>query len=105
MSTLDDKAYPQDKLEKKVNQMNFSEALTLLKQGKKLARENWNAGGQFVYMVPAASYKAQTEAARNHFGDLVPYEAYFALKTVRNTVATWVPSMGDLLADDWFVYD
>ena len=88
-----------------MDQMNFSEALTLLKQEQKLARANWNAGGQFVYMVPAASYRAQTEAARNHFGDLVPYEAYFALKTTRDTVATWVPSVGDLLADDWFLVE
>ena len=88
-----------------MNELIFEEALDQLKLGKKLARAGWNAGGQFVYLVPAASYRAQTEAARSHFGDLVPYEAYFALKTVRDTVAMWVPSTGDLLAEDWLVYD
>ena len=82
--------------------MNFSTALDLIKVGSKLARSGWNANGQFVYMVPANSYAAQTDAARETFGDLVPYEAYFALKTVRNTVSMWVPSTGDLLAEDWY---
>lgn len=81
--------------------MDFSQALFLLKQGKKLARKGWNATGQFIYLVSANSYPAQTEAAKAHFGDMVPYEAYIALKTVRNTVATWAPSIGDVLADDW----
>ena len=83
--------------------MNFEVALALLKGGDKLARFSWNQAGQFVYMVPANSYPAQTEAAKSHFGDMVPYEAYFALKTVRDTVVTWVPSIGDLLANDWFI--
>ena len=83
--------------------MNFEDALPLLKDGYKLARQSWNAPDQFVYMVGANSYPAQTDVAKAHFGDMVPYEAYFALKTVRNTVATWVPSVGDLLADDWFL--
>lgn len=81
--------------------MNFSEALVLLKEGFKLSRRGWNGPGQFVYLVPEASYAAQTQAAREHFGAVVPYEAYFALKTTRDTVAMWVPSTGDLLATDW----
>lgn len=34
---------------------------------------------------------------------MVPYRAYLALKTVDNDVATWVPSVSDILAEDWYI--
>jgi hypothetical protein len=84
--------------------MDFGMALWNLKNGNKVAREGWNGAGMFAYMVPAASYPATTEAAKSHFGDsLVPYRAYFALKTAQGDVATWVPSGSDILAEDWVV--
>lgn len=83
--------------------MDFSSALLLLKRHKRVAREGWNGSGMFVYRVPPASYPAQTGAAKAFFGDnaMVPYAAYFALKTAQGYVATWVPSSTDLDADDW----
>lgn len=82
---------------------DFSFALEWLKVGKPVARAGWNGKGMFVYMVPANSYPAQTGVARAFFGDgaLVPYNAYMAIKGVDGTVNTWVPSISDLLADDW----
>lgn len=80
---------------------DFGAALELLRQGRKVYRAGWNASGQWVYLVPAASYAAQTEAARAHFGAKVPYRAYFALVTAQGDVAVWVPSVSDCLADDW----
>jgi hypothetical protein len=84
-------------------QMCFSGALLHLKGGACIARAGWNGKGMFVYLVPANSYPAQTGAAKAHFGDgaLVPYRAYMALKGADNTVNTWVPSVSDVLADDW----
>lgn len=81
--------------------MNFSQALDLLKEGKKLKRSGWNASDQYIYHVPAQSYPAQTDVAREQFGDEVPYTAYLAIKTVQNTVAPWLASQTDLLAEDW----
>lgn len=61
----------------------------------------------FAYIVPAASYPAQTGAAKQHFGEnaMVPYRAYWALKTAQEDVATWTPSGSDTLADDWCILD
>lgn len=85
--------------------MNFGDALTALKQGSRLAREGWNGRGLFVYLVPPASYAVQTGAAKEYFGEgsTIPYNAYFAIKNVNDTVSTWVPSVNDCLADDWHV--
>ena len=57
--------------------------------------------GMFLYFVPTSNYAAQTEIAKRTFGDSVPYEAYIALKTVRNSVVPWLASQTDLLAEDW----
>lgn len=85
--------------------MRFGDALKALELGKSLQRTGWNGKGLFVYLVPAASYQAQTGAAREHFGEgaMVPYNAYFAIKNANETVSTWVPSVNDCLADDWGV--
>jgi hypothetical protein len=83
--------------------LNFSDALHALKAGHRVQRSGWNGKGMFAYLIPANSYPAQTGAAKAHFGEgaIVPYQAYLALKTVDETVATWVPSVSDLLASDW----
>lgn len=85
--------------------LDFGAALEHLKEGRRVARDGWNGKGMFVYLVPPASYPVQTGAAKAHFGEgsLVPYNAYFAIKNVNETVSTWVPSVNDCLADDWHV--
>lgn len=86
---------------------SFQGALAALKDGERVARDGWNGKGMFVYLVPAASYPVQTGAAKAHFGEgsMVPYNAYFAIKNVDNTVSTWVPSVNDCLAEDWQVVE
>ncbi|WP_422097487.1 Thoeris anti-defense Tad2 family protein [Variovorax sp.] len=85
--------------------LDFGAALHALKHGERVARLGWNGKGMFVYMVPAASYPAQTGAAKAHFGEgsMVPYNAYFALKGVDGAISTWVPSINDSLAEDWIL--
>lgn len=85
--------------------LTFGQATDAAKQGQKVARQGWNGSGMFAYIVPAASYPAQTEAAKKQFGDMVPYRAYWALKTAQNDVATWAPSGSDSLAEDWMIID
>ena len=74
--------------------LNFGQAIEAAKQGKRVARAGWNGRNQFAYIVPAASYPAQTGADKTHFGEgaLVPYHSYWALKAADNIVYTWSPS-------------
>lgn len=85
--------------------LTFGMALEALKLGERVARAGWNGAGQFVYLVlvSAASYPAQTGAAKAHFGPdaMVPYNAYMAIKNVNETVSAWVPSVNDCLVEDW----
>lgn len=87
-----------------LNAADFSDALMWLKEGKRVARRGWNAGGQFCWMVPEGQYPARMEAIKGYYStDIVPYGAYFALKNAQDVVVPWVPSVGDLLATDWMV--
>ena len=85
--------------------MNFSEALSEVKAGKKIARKGWNGKGMFVYYVPAGNFESYTEigASIADENSLVHYNPYLAIKNVDNTVSTWVPSINDCLAEDWYI--
>lgn len=85
--------------------MNFGQALEEVKQGNKIARSGWNGKGMFVYYVPAARYEACTEIGESIADEenKVSYEPYLAIKNVKGTVSTWVPSINDCLAEDWVV--
>lgn len=87
--------------------MSFGLAIEALKKGNRVARAGWNGKGQFVYLVPPAAYPVQTGAAKAYFGEgsMVPYNAYMAIKTVNDTVSTWVPSVNDCVADDWAIVE
>jgi hypothetical protein len=89
-----------------MTKVNFGTAIEAVKAGKKIAREGWNGKGMFLYYVPANSYPAITEIAKEQFPDgLVPYDAYLAMKTVQNTVVPWLASQTDILASDWCILD
>lgn len=83
----------------------FGAAIEAAKQGRRVQRKGWNGANMWAYVVPAASYKAQTEAAKKQFGEQVPYREYWALKTAQNDVATWAPSGSDSLAEDWVILE
>ena len=81
--------------------MNFGLALEAMKHGKPVERKGWNGRGMFLYLVPAGTYPAKTEIAKQAFGKDVEYGAYIAMKTAQGNVVPWLASQTDVLADDW----
>jgi hypothetical protein len=81
----------------------FGWALDKLKDGARVTRSGWNGKGMWLYLVPAASYPAQTQAAKDNIGPMVPYGAYLAMKTAQGVVVPWLASQTDVLAEDWSV--
>ena len=86
---------------------DFGEAICALKTGHKVTRIGWNGVGMFLYYVPANKYPANGNllgVMKNIYeNDLVPYRAYIAIKNVDDTVTPWAPSIGDALAEDWYL--
>ena len=88
--------------------LDFSAALFLLKQWKKVARSGWNGSGMYAILMPGYpdGVPANKETALKHGikeGELIRIRPYFALKTAQGDIATWVPSGSDILATDWCV--
>ena len=85
-----------------VNYMDFSEALKLLKLGQKLARKGWNGKDMYVIRVnPIKSVNPKNASSIEI--DLPKYNPYFTIKNMDNSISVWVPSVGDTLAEDWYV--
>jgi hypothetical protein len=68
---------------------SFSEAIELLKKGKKLTRINWNGANQYVFLQKEQDYKETV------------LSSHLVIKTVSNTFVPWLASQTDLLAHDW----
>lgn len=90
--------------------MNFGEALEALKQGKKVAREGWNGKGMYIWLMPAASVKAEW-CKEPHLKALAEYNGgeIEALGTIRMLTADkkiltgWLASQTDMLSEDWVI--
>lgn len=81
---------------------SFSDALRFMLQGRRVARKNWNASGQFAFYVPPERHPSQSSELNNLYpGGSVCWSGHFALRTVSGYVASWVPSSTDLIGDDW----
>lgn len=80
---------------------DFSDALMWLKEGKRVCRSGWNAGGQW-----AAMQVAQEDQLIGFEDDSKLYRRGdgLILKNAQGLIVQWVPSVGDLLATDWQVY-
>ena len=87
----------------------FEDALGQLRYGDKLARKGWNGAGQFIFYVPENKYHASGNKKGTLLGmfpdDMVPYQAYLAMKTAQDTVVPWLASQTDLLAKDWYIVE
>lgn len=90
--------------------MDFSAALHLIKAGKKMTRQGWNASGQWVVLQEGypngIAINANTARATGIAeGTMCRFQPYLMIQTAGGSFVPWVPSMGDLLAQDWQAYD
>lgn len=87
--------------------MNFSEALTALKEDKKLTREGWNGKGMWVEVQRPTDTSKMT---RPYIFMVIPISGthqFDGTPTRPNGVemVPWLVSQTDLMAEDWFVID
>lgn len=90
--------------------MTFGIALELLKKGVKVAREGWNGKGMFIvyqkgYPQGIPCNKQTAEAWGMNEGDLFKCNPYLQIKQVDGSHSMWVPSIGDVLAEDWVIVE
>jgi len=82
-------------------EMNFGEAITALKAGKKCARQGWNGNGIFIELQVPNEHSKMTQ----------PYIFIDTrhLKTTNPAApkgrVPWLASQTDMLSEDWEVVD
>jgi len=92
--------------------MDFGDAIRALKQGKKVARKGWNGKGMYLWLLPAASVKAEW-CKEPHLKELAEYNGgeieclgSIRMRTADCKVLTgWLASQTDMLSDDWVVVE
>jgi hypothetical protein len=92
-----------------VSGLTFEEALQSVKHGSKAYREGWNGKGMFISLAPGFK-QVKSEAiwsrhGREHAektGGHIDVAPSLTLKNAQDQlVMGWVPSTGDLFAEDW----
>lgn len=92
---------------------DFSEALLLLKDGKRMARHGWNLDHAFVCAMPGMHLNAAcsrvvpfvNEHTAQHIGNAcsLQCQSYLAfIDSCYNWQPGWTPTQADLFAIDWF---
>ena len=84
--------------------MNFGEALTLLKSGKKLQRKGWNGKKQYIELCQNISYINSDLEIVNVNHETMGNRAIAFVGTSGVQVG-WLASQADILSDDWKVFD
>lgn len=100
----------------KRTQLNFGDALNILKVGGKVARKGWNGKGMFIYLttgseVPAVNMKPET--AKHLFGEsliecdtTVKINSHIDMKCADGSITIgWNASQVDMSAEDWEVVE
>ena len=91
----------------------FEWFMTEIKRGNKMCRRGWNGKGQWVVMMPELqlpAFSSQASGAKvndrtaKHIGEDTALDSrpYLALWNAQGQWQPgWVPSQGDLFAQDW----
>lgn len=87
--------------------MSFSRALELVKEGHRVARAGWNGKGMFIFLVNGSKFIVNREPLLSIMGEgtEVKYHAHVDMKTADGQVVPWLCSQTDMLADDWCVVE
>lgn len=88
--------------------MDFGAALAALRAGDRIARDGWNAAGQFVVLQKGypdgIHINANTaEATGIPEGTVCRFRPYLMLHAADGSFVPWAPTVSDVLADDWAV--
>ena len=83
--------------------MDFGQALTALKAGKKVARSGWNGKGMFLFLVPGSQFAVNRPPLNTIYpeGTIIDYHAHIDMKTAQGYIVPWLASQSDVLAEDW----
>ena len=86
---------------------DFGDAIKYCKGGIKIARRGWNEKDMYViyqkgYPDGVPANKQMAEALKVEEGTIVKINPYLQIKCVDGSISTWIPTINDILAEDWY---
>lgn len=86
----------------------FGAAIEALKQGQRVSRSGWNGKGMYLWLLPAASVKAEwcrephlKAVAEENGGEIEALGSIRMMTADRKVLTGWLASQSDMLAEDW----
>lgn len=98
---------------KPVTAMSFGNAITFLKEGKKVARKGWNGKGMWLILVPGSeNIKPVAGTPYSNAGitseiQILPHIDMYTVDSTgrRAMLPGWLASQTDMLSDDWMLVE
>ena len=89
------------------NHKTFSEALELIKKGKRMMREGWNGKNMFIFLVPGSTFKVNRPPLLGIYteGTEINYHGHIDMRTADGMIVPWSCSQTDMLEEDWLTYN
>ena len=87
--------------------MDFSLALSYVKEGKKIARSGWNGKQMFVFLVPGSTFQVNRPPLLGIYPEdtVINYLPHIDMKTADGSIVPWLASQTDILAEDWTIVE
>lgn len=94
------------------NMMAFGDAISALKEGKKISRIGWNGKGMYLWLLPPSTIKSEwckdehlKKLAEANGGEIECLGSIRMLTADKKVLTGWLASQTDILAEDWIVLD
>lgn len=87
--------------------INFGQALDLLKSGEKVARNGWNGKGMFIFLVGGSTFQVNRKPLLGIYpeGTTINYLPHIDMRTADGSIVPWLASQTDVLAEDWVIVE
>lgn len=91
---------------------DFGWAIRVLKDGGRVARKGWNGKGMYLWLLPAATIKAEwcrephlKAMAEANGGEIEALGSIRMMTADKKVLTGWLASQTDMLAEDWELVD
>ena len=84
--------------------MDFGEAIKLVKEGKKVARQGWNGKNQYIELATNICYMNANKEIINAEHEAIGNKA-IAFVGTSGVQLGWLASQADMLAEDWRIVE
>lgn len=83
--------------------MDFGDAIAVMKDGARVARRGWNGKNQYVFLAFDADFVTDADISA-YDGKDVEVGDMLVMKTAQDTFQPgWLASQADMLAEDWYI--